>query len=407
MNSDKVLIGRVRYENVDAAHARLGLTVAPVPADEYDRVMVDHINATGGLGGRKLELVYYTVDAADPNSTQAGLDQQACELWTRDKPVFTVLSGASEQLTTCLHKANVSNIYENVFSSSDDAAFRRFPLSFEINAISLTRLGKVQVDGLFEQGYFGSKPTIGVVTWDGPEFRNTIARVTKPALRAHGLALHPDGEAYIKIPQSQAEQGDSAAAIQAAVLRFNAAGIDHVMIIGDSGAGLVIFFTRSAQSQDYHPRYGLTSENAPAVAIDQGAVDPQQFRGARVVGWNPIGDIGNRKHALHGPGYDSCIKLLESKGVDFGNDDNARVVGIKTCDGFLFLQRAVRAGLPSITTASLVAGSEGVGRDHPAALTYGAQFGPTRHFGVGVVAYSAFHEDCNCFRYVGGLRSIS
>jgi hypothetical protein len=136
-------------------------------------------------------------------------------------------------------------------------------------------------------------------------------------------------------------------------------------------------------------------------------VEPEQFRGAHTVGWNPIGDIGTRPYTAHGPGYASCIKLLESKGVNFGNDDNARVVALRTCDGFKFLRAAIRAGLPSITTASLIAGAESLGRSHPAALTYGTLFGSGRHYGVGAIRYSSFRDDCTCFKYIAGLRSIT
>ena len=49
-----------------------------------------------------------------------------------------------------------------------------------------------------------------------------------------------------------------ASEFQSAVLKFKAAGVDHVMVTPDNGDA-AIFFTQVAESQGYRPRYAMTT----------------------------------------------------------------------------------------------------------------------------------------------------
>lgn len=188
------------------------------------------------------------------------------------------------------------------------------------------------------------------------------------------------------------------------VLRFKAAGIDRVVVMDQSGGLIMFFFGRNAQSQDYHPHYGLETASAPQFHIDSGTVDPAQFVGTKGVGWSPLSDVRNAPSSFFGRGYPRCGKIMEQGGADFEGNSNARHIAMVTCDSYFFLKAAVEAGGPSITGPSFVTGVEALGSRFPTALTPAVAFGPGRHDGLSAVRHFAFDEGCTCFEYTSGLR---
>src|SRR5207249_2748204 len=100
-----------------------------------------------------------------------------------------------------------------------------------------------------------------------------------PALAKLGIT--PAQVAYAPTPQTYNDLGGSSAAISNDVLKFQALGIDHVIIEDGSagiwgGTGLTISWMNTAQSQDYTPRYGLNSWNSMGNQL----VPPSQWKGS-------------------------------------------------------------------------------------------------------------------------------
>ncbi|MGH9188335.1 MAG: hypothetical protein ACRD0U_21420 [Acidimicrobiales bacterium] len=411
VTDDTILIGRVVIDNAAAATAALGITVPPVDTEALDRIMVDHVNASGGIGGRRLELVYYRNDANDGRSLDVK-DQEACTLWTQDRPVLAGLNAGSDTLKACLAGRGVPQIYENVFSDADDRTFQEFPTYFALNAPELGATARALANGLVEEGFFAPagdqlapcpRPVCtGVITFDTEPRRRAVEGVLRPTLEAAGQSL--DEVAYVKYPVTSAELAEAAASFPGIVLRFKSRGVNRVLIYSDEGGGLAIFFPRTAATQNYHPRYALTSASAPQALVDAGVVDPAELRGAIAVGWNPMGDL-REQDAVPGPGFEPCIALMEADGANPRNSINDLVISLKTCDGFNFLAAALRAGLPDITAASAVAGAEAQSA-FPTALSYATTIAPGRHSGTSAVRHSAFDESCTCFRYVSDLRPV-
>lgn len=401
VTAGEVLIGRSRLKNAEGANAAMGFAVPASPTNEIDAAMVQHINSNGGVAGRKIKLNYYTRDAQG-NKSQTAVEQEMCEQWTRDNRVFAVLAGEKDVLRGCLAKAGVPHVYENVFSNSDNKTFSTFRTYYEINAISLSHLADAMPNQLAAGGYFSPGAKVGVVTFDDPQYQRAVSQHLKPALAKRGLAL--SREAYVHTPQSAEDQSRSASEFPSIVLQFKTEGIDHVIILGDAGGGLNIFMTKAAESQDYRPKYGLTSASAPQVAVDSGLVDPAQMKGAVAAGWNAIGDVGIRPYTRYGPGYKKCMAIMEKARVPIANT-NDRVVALKTCDGFFFLAAAINKGAPDVTLQSFVAGAESLGA-FPSALSYGTKVTASTRDGVAVLAANPFEEACKCFKYRGDLRRL-
>lgn len=411
VTDDTILIGRTVIENAGAFNAALGIAVASVDSEPLDKIMLDHINANGGIGGRRVELVYYRNDVNDGVSQEVK-DQEACTLWTQDKPVLAVLSGGRDALKACLAKRGVPHIYENVFSDADDRTFTEFPSYFQLNAPELGATARTMVNGLAEEGFFRPandqmapcpRPVCtGVITFDTEPRRRAVEQALLPALEAAGHTVAEP--AFVKYPATQAEYADAAAAFPGIVLRFKSAGINRVLLYGDEGGGLALFMARAAGAQGYHPRYGLTSASGPQALLDGGLVDPAEMSGAITVGWNPLGDLREADAAL-GPGFAPCIALMEAGGSNPRKSINDLVITLRTCDGFNFLATAIKAGLPDITAASVVAGAEAQSA-FPTAISYATALASGRHAGAAAVRHSAFVESCECFRYVSDLRPV-
>src|SRR4051794_8101433 len=103
-----------------------------------------------------------------------------------------------------------------------------------VDAISLDRVAKAMVDGLYRQGYFSplakTDPAakIGVVTVNDAEHNRALDRALIPALRSHGLKL--TDVAPLDAAYTLQQAGNQSAEASNAVLRFRTEGIDHVIM---------------------------------------------------------------------------------------------------------------------------------------------------------------------------------
>ncbi|MGH9187939.1 MAG: hypothetical protein ACRD0U_19360 [Acidimicrobiales bacterium] len=190
-----------RARNAAAANAALGIILPEVNTDLLDQILVDHVNATGGIGGRRLRLVYYTYEANEFRS-QDELAQEACTLWTQDEPVFAVLAGGlagTDNLKACLARAGVPHVFENPYSFADDRVFDQFPTYFETGALELGRQGRALAEGLVEEGFFAPagdqqapcpRPVCtGLITFDTEPIHRAVENELRPALEAAGQVI--------------------------------------------------------------------------------------------------------------------------------------------------------------------------------------------------------------------------
>ena len=408
VTDDKILVGRIRTKNGTAANEAMGIAVPAPPTERLDQIMVDHLASEGGTAGRKIEIVYYTIDATG-GQTASQNAQGACEQWTEDRPVHSALSvlpSGNENLQACLAERGVPHIGSRPDAVSDAGTYQRFPAYFDISAYDLTRQGTAYIDGLVRQGFFKPGPgeeatgvNIGLVSFDDVIRRRAVKEQVEPALARHGLKLADDH--YFTPPNSEQETAQAASEFPGVVLRFKTNDINRVLIFADIGGGINIFFARTAENQNYYPRYGLTSTSFAQAAIDEGLVNPSQYRGAINVGWNPFADHGDRpQNITPGEGMQRCRRIINKGGMDFdAMDINAQMNALATCDAFFLFDQGVEAGAPALDAAAFVGGIESLGSRLRAALSYGAVFGPAHHSGVSELRHSDYRDECRCFKY--------
>jgi len=411
-----IFIGLYYTVNGAAANQAIGgngITQGDEKADQ--QILIDDINAHGGVAGRKLVPVWHQVDAVT-TQTYAQIYQAMCADWTQDHHVFAAFGGPTDTLRQCLHNAGVLHITDDL-TSSDSATFARFPYYTEISLMNLDRIAAEEVPALSAQGYFsgwdaalsqpGASPAkVGVLTYDSDTFVHAVKGVLLPALAGAG---HPAADAaYVSYPQSQADAGNISAQVSSAILRFRQEGVDHVLVV-DERALLTLFFLNQAESQHFFPRYGFNSQNGTEALLEPGDVPKEQVNGALGFGWAPIVDIPSTQDPDNGPYANdarrSCISLMKAHGQSYANP-NAEAIALLNCNEFRLLKRALELGPTPISRDSFMAGLNRIGSSFQSTQTFAIRLDATHHDGAAAVRYWAYDGGCGCMRYTSGDQAL-
>ena len=389
--SGPIKIGVITSGNAGAFASSVGVAGNFGDQRKQAQAIADHINAKGGVAGRKIELVYYDYDAGQ---TQDGNAQAACVRFTEDQAVFAAIgiAGMSDAYHACAKKNGLV-----VLSDGDIKAgsfFQRYPTTIVISDLDITRKYAAMVNALSEQRFFTPGAKIGLLYVDE---RNDVEGITngmKPALSRLGLTV--DAEVQIA---GNASPGDYAAALSSSVLNFRSKGITHVLF----GSASAAFWAQSADSQGYYPYLGIDSRQSPALLM-QGFNSPRSLEKAYGVGYQPVQDVD----AARDPGFLNdnhklCKKLLDDAGQGWGSNRLGAGTAMYLCDQLFFL-RTVMVGKNEATPAALLSGVAALGTTYQSPLTFSTSFSATRHDGAEAYRLLRYKTDCRCFAYVSPSR---
>lgn len=390
-----LLVGVEIIKNGDAAFKTIGLGVTYGDQAAQVDAVIKHINANGGAGGRPVTAVLYENDLQSSTS-YAGREQEACTLWAEDKHVAVAVSPLTHGplLAECLRRHGIPLL--NSGATVDDAALSAVSTLFLVNRLSLTRAMSLYVDSLVSSGFLTAKSKVGVIYADAEPFRRVKARDLQPALAQHGLRI--EREAAIDIVNQQAFVSGS----QNAVLQFASAGIDRVLFV-EVGGGLPYMFATSAEGQGYRPKYGLTSDNAPAYLA--GALPAAQLDGATGVGWLPFVDAGQQGARL-APAGAECLQIHSRNGQTPTSDTQAKFMA-ELCDLLLFTQVVLAKTAGRSEAPAFIKGAEALGDGFRSAATFAVEITDRRHDGAVRARPLAYSSSCECFRYTGGERRVA
>ena len=368
-------------------------------------LIVREINANGGIDGRKLVPIFHGFDptSKEPASQQ---DQEACTDFTQDRPVFAAFPGnASDEFKQCMQDAGAITIAENL-EVDGQATFDKFPTYIEPAGINLDRIAAAEIPALKSQGYFGSNPTIGIVTLDDPAFAEATDNVLVPAIQDAGFQVSPADIARVHRAQTNAEVAETSAAISAAVLKFKANGVDHVIFL-EAGGLVPFFFLPAAEKQKYRPTYAFTTNDGPQALLTGGNIPKAQVIGAKGVGWQPAIDytFGTGPSQTNQQAQ-RCISLMKAGG-EKATDGNAYTVELLTCDQVWFLQAALQSAGTDLNRDTFLQGVAALGTSYDSALALGTNFSDTQHDGVSKVADYGWVDSCSCFQYTSAPKDIS
>ena len=405
VTSTTVKIGIGYVSDAGALNAALGAAGATqIDTRRAYNALVKDINDRGGIGGRKVSIVYheYSAGSTEPYDQQ---DQAACARWTQDDPVFISDGGLqSDTLLACMEKAGaISALYMDPIHGQPKRQFRRFPHYLQPANIDLDDLQHLRIDSLVKMGCFRDTPKIGLVSIDDPDFRNMVDTALVPALRKHGLKLAD--QVYVRPGESGSDIGPTVTAISNAAVRFNSSGVTHVLFT-DAGANLAFFFMQSAENQGYRPRYCLdaNSGNTGLAGLLQDTGSEEQLRGAMSIGWVPSLDVlpEDLPEWVKPPREEECYRVMRRAGVTM-DSANARGQAQIVCDTMWLIEATLNRAGPVLNQRTFLQGLQRLGEGYrPAGIGFGVSLTATRRDGLRTVANMRFFEECTCFRYVSG-----
>jgi hypothetical protein len=393
----------VMTEN-DAATVSKGLGLVDINPGNQEAdatAIAGSINKAGGLYGRTLVPEFYNESTfsmlANPDSQAAA----ACSHFTEDRPVVALINALTIIDTPTFRSCFASHhvpLFDGSEQPTDTAALAQ--LGGDVVSMlspSYTDVAPTLVDRLKAEGYFGGWNTangtsgsapvkVGILTPNDPTGAEA-AKLLSTALTSTG---YPPADVF-SFSASGAGSGTEASA----VLQFKTRGITHVI-----GTGLNSYlFMIAAQSQNYHPRYGVSTFNAPGILL-QGSVNKAQLSGALGIGTEPTVDVD----AAHDPGFvsageRSCLRTLRAAGQDFGSHRFPEAVGLFSCDVFGLLRDSALAS-DGLNAAAIIHGVALVGPRFVPAETFTSGLGPGRFALAGSARDLGFSTQCECFRYL-------
>jgi len=205
----------------------------------------------------------------------------------------------------------------------------------------------------------------------------------------------------------RASYGDIAANISSAVLRFKSQGIDRVIMFA-KGGGVWLLFTRAAEGQDYHPRYGLSSWDFPR-AIGP-LISESQHEGAVGVGYLPL--VDNYVQGLPEPNarQQECWRIInEGTGSNYQDfSSNPAVGAMAVCESMFIGKTALdlAPGAPIVRDRIPTLYRQIEDRFEPFAF-HRLRFSDRSPDAITVWSPFAYVQDgCACFRYTGDPRPI-
>jgi ABC-type branched-subunit amino acid transport system substrate-binding protein len=344
---------------------------------------VDIYNDGGGIGGRRIEPVYAELHSASNN--YEGQVARACAAFTEDNHVAAVIMNVgyySQALLECLGKASVPLISGD-WAAPDQQDADRYPLYMTPTGIDGDTRVALLVDRLAASGFLKPASRIGVVIEGCPIDQRVYKNSLVPALRRAGLSATATYEP--RCFQSIQDYGGQASDIQGAVLQFNGARVDRVIVVSQAAeANIVNLFTQGADAQRYYPGYALSSIALPAVlALNAPAT---QLANAKGVGWLPSIDTENLEQAPRNGPAQRCLDQAKRRGMTATSSaDFTTVFG--ACDSFGLLDALLRATNGTSTASALRAALADVGPRFVAASTVDGRvrLSPSGHIGAGAV----------------------
>ncbi|MFN2527073.1 MAG: ABC transporter substrate-binding protein [Actinomycetota bacterium] len=364
----------------------------------YAQAMIEEINATGGLAGRKVVGVYAEMDQTDQSQADETREgNEICTRLTEDEHVFLVVTFVlwARHSFDC-YARHQTPIWPSVNNIDAEGMQELQPWLLPSLWMSYTRMAKLMPVAYQQAGAITEK--MGLVGFDLPDLRRATEEILIPGLEARGGVVLD--KIYVP-PEYQ-----SAASIAQAVLRFNQQGIDRVVFFAPGGAAWLIF-GREADAQDYRPGYNVSSyDNANYI---EGLLPRSQLEKTVGAGYRVQYDVTESAQPDARPIEEECWRIMKERaGVEINNRNQTPNPGLHYCDAFWLLQTALSPARGKQFDPPDVAGLYfSVGSRFAPSLMLESFFTPKRTDGVSLYAPFKFYDGCGCFKYTSNYRRMS
>jgi ABC-type branched-subunit amino acid transport system substrate-binding protein len=367
------------------------------------QAVVDYVNSKGGIAGRKVKPVYYTVDFGRAGSIQDGqFEAEACEKWTNDDRVFFALNNtmARQALLPCLAKKGVPAEHDAMpIDEQRLSTYRDFYYSGTgANTLTIDRSATVRVKALGARGWFkdesAAKPTVvGIIHYNDGFHANVVNKKMTPLIKSFGV-----DKVVVQAAPRGAQTPDATY-----VSRFQAEGVTHVFFLGEANAYPMTFMA-AAENQQYRPKYGLTSEQSPAFLESTSPIPRAQLANATGVGWSALVDVNNPADpGPSGPNEKLCLDIEKKAGQDM-SERGARLTASTYCNALFFLKQNVE-NAPALSPAGLAQAVAGLGTGFDNIGVFSpTSYSATKHDGADT--YRDFEFKNGAFVYTSGNKRM-
>ncbi|MDX6198515.1 MAG: hypothetical protein QOJ79_1666 [Actinomycetota bacterium] len=378
-----------------AASATGAKSPAGVDPAELTRAFIHYYNAHGGLAGRKLEPIEYTID---PTSASYENDlSAACAKFTQDNHVRLVVSQTgnifSGNYEGCLTKAGATNL-EVGNGAPDERSLKSYPRLYTTGSPTVDRRVTAQLRGLAKTGLLTRTTKIGVIVEACPDNTRAYDKTVVPVARSLGLTLE---RRDVDCVAGFNDAGNFFAQVGSAVLPYKTAGVSRVLFMTSFEVAAVQAFENQAQAQAYTPSYVLSSIAATPVQASQYSADAQKRMFG--VGWIPVQDTTG---IPQGQAVKRCFEIASAEGQSIASQGDY-VFLLQICDLFGILDAALVNASGSDDTAAFAAGLGAASKSFQSTDILGGRLrlGGDTHDAPPVFAPFGYVGSCSCFRYLG------
>jgi hypothetical protein len=374
---------------------------AQKPTDDF----VKYLNKTGGFAGRKIEPDYFKVDGTQDGDTA---NQSACEQFKSNHDDMVMVSGSGDVLSACLGQAGITVMDYNI-TGTDGVDVGRFRNVFHPNTLDAGRAALANIKLSAQQGLLKKGDTLGVLREDCPWGQRIFKNTVTPLAGQLGVKVV---EGTHQCLASASDIGAVASDIQREVLRFFQSGVTHVMFVSSAEAFALSRFTNTASSQNYFPKYLVTSIAYPYTNSRDGAtinISKDALPNITGVGWLQEFDVGDNTTVPTAQVKQraACKEGDPSQLGATGNTTNQyyflRQVFWSECDGFFTIRKMLEATNGDSSLGALIQGYHvalGHGKKVSAGLTGGYhEVTDSQPEGAGYVQTFRWNAGKNSFLY--------
>lgn len=383
------------------AGAAFGVDASNTPPDQAEkelRALAEQINARGGFGGHPIRLSFARMDKTDESEgTYTRIQNGNCVKLTEDDKVSFVINALAytNYANECYVKHHVP-LFMGTGASLEQ--WRQWsPWLMPALGVGTARMAKLMPDEWQRSGFLTRK--MGVIAFDRTPERPYATQYLKPGIESRGgkvLAI-----SYIDLNYDQI-----AAQTASAVLQYKRLGIDRVVFLAPGGGEWMVF-ARQAETQNYHPRYGISTLDSTNF-IDP-LISPNQKSGATGPGVTPASDVPPGERPPTNERAQACWRYLNHEtGSAYATEDQNGLFALVRCEVMYAAEAGWRAMLgrpldPTLVQSSFFA----IGASYKAILFPALDFRPGEADTQSVYRQLVYDSNRQHFRYVGPYRRIT
>ncbi|MFA5788117.1 MAG: ABC transporter substrate-binding protein [Actinomycetota bacterium] len=392
VTKDSVLVAVIVPSGANFSYgSTLGIPVASYPMSDFVAPFVKEVNATGGISGRKLEVAMVEFNLLSRDDWQA-----ACVKAAEDLKAFAVLTTGGYEGNEgegCLADKQLPTITFNL--SSEDMLHRREKGWIRQILMNVDRTVKNWVDWAIQSGIASSSKRMGVWWQAAADDDLLVNNVLLPYMKSRGLNVVATFGFSNDTSQWPVEASS-------AVLRFKSSKVDLVWPAGNWFQNT--FFTRQAESQDYHPRYTASDFGFVTTESMSQMYDANQWDRVRAVTVFRTGEQAAGKDPT--PEQKQCQEAYQRYGGKPPQNMMDSEALFLACEQVWLLAKAARLVGPDLTRARFLAAIDSLGTyNERVAMSDPLTFRKGKYDGADRYAVIEWRKECKCYHQVEGFRS--